>query len=716
MSPETASREILWNVSSLPNVITMYAIFAVSLVFFFLGIFRRFRVYSAGKPDATRFSNIPQRVWILLTEVLGQKKVREEKKPGYFHTLIAFGFVVLVFTTTMVFIDHDLGIKIFHGRFYLAVSFMADIFGFLLLVGILIAYHRRYIEKPDRLHNSAGDAAMLWFLALMVIQGFWLEAIRIKVTADPWAAYTPVGYLMSFSLWGLSEQSLRMIHYLTWWFHAVTVFAFIGLLPYTKFHHLIASSVNLVFRNLERPKGALSYPGDIESIIEEAMEAGDDEFSIGVRDIQDTTWKQRMDFDACTSCGRCQSVCPAYNSGKVLSPKWLILDSRDHLLKLHSNESRDGGLLERTDGALIDTFLLQHSEERCENPLAQASRLSVGEAADAPLAGGVMDENVFWMCTTCRACMEVCPVGIEHVDFIVDVRRSMALMEGNIPKEAQGTLRAIETRGNPFGPAESRVDWAEGVDVPILDEGAEVDVLYWVGCVSAYDKRKQSIARAVSTILNKSGVSWGILGNEESCTGDPARRLGEENLFQTQAKTNLEKLSRVKFKTMVANCPHCFNTMKNEYPQIGAINARVVHHTQLIKEFVDAGKIELKNNSVDETLTYHDPCYLGRYNDEYDAPRELLVQIGSQAPKEMKQSRERGLCCGAGGGHFWMDIKQGERVNVQRVEQAAETQAETVSTGCPFCLQMLEDGAKLTDREQSLKVKDVAELVAESIR
>ena len=315
--------------------------------------------------------------------------------------------------------------------------------------------------------------------------------------------------------------------------------------------------------------------------------------------------------------------------------------------------------------------------------------------------------------------MEVCPVGIEHVDLIMDVRRSMALMDGNIPSEAQTSLRSIENRGNPFGDPEARMAWAEGLDVRVLKEGDQVDVLYWVGCISAYDRRKQYIARSMVKILNAAGVNWGLLGNRESCTGDPARRLGEENLFQTMAKKNAATLHTVKFKTLVANCPHCFNTLKNEYPDIDQEyrqkNIRVLHHSHFIKELLAEKRLlPAQAALLGEDITFHDPCYLGRYNDSYDEPRDVLVQLGAKS-REMKSNREKSMCCGAGGGHFWMDMKVGERINVLRVDQAAETGAKTVATGCPFCLQMLEDGIKMTDRESSLRVRDIAELVADSL-
>ncbi len=729
-SLELAHREILWNVSSLPNVVTMYLLFGVSLIVCGWGFWRRFVLWTDGTPAPERLGEGRKRFLLLWHWVMKQKGVLRERKPGIFHTFILWGFLVLLFATTMVFIDHDLGLNIYRGRFYLAVTVLADVFGLLLLIGIALAYYRRYVEQPDRLHSGAGDSLMLTLLAAMCVQGFLLEALRIHATADQWAAYSPVGYALSLLFWDFSEDSARLLHFGIWWFHAATVFMFIGLLPYTKFLHIFSSSANLFFRDISRPKGALSYPGDIDNLMEEMLSSEEEEeFVIGTPTLEALSWKGRLDLDACTSCGRCQSVCPAYNSGKALSPKWLILDSREHMLRLHADgKLRDSqesnplfSKLNSLDSSLIKEVLLDNPENgmhRADNPLVQQAALDLGSEPGARLAGEVLNEDVFWSCTTCGACMEVCPVGIEHVDYIVDVRRSMALMEGNIPSEAQSSLRAIETRGNPFGPAEDRCNWSEGLEVNILEEGDSVDVLYWVGCISAYDKRKQSIARSMVEILNRSGLSWGILGNKEQCTGDPARRLGEENLFQSSAKANLATLSTVSFSRIVANCPHCFNTLKNEYPALGALQERgevqVVHHSHFIKELLDTGKLTVEENTSRD-ITFHDPCYLGRHNDTYEEPRDVLVKIGGKPVTEMKDSRERGMCCGAGGGHYLFDMKVGERINAQRAEQAASTGASTVATGCPFCLQMMEDGIKLNGDEERLEVRDIAELVAESL-
>jgi Fe-S oxidoreductase len=355
---------------------------------------------------------------------------------------------------------------------------------------------------------------------------------------------------------------------------------------------------------------------------------------------------------------------------------------------------------------------------RAQNTRVQNSVKTLGGSPDAKIAGDVMDPMSFWSCNTCMACVEACPVGINHVDQIVGNRRHMTMMEGQLPHEAQATLRSLESRANPYGPPEDRTKWLDGLNVQQLQAGDAVDYLYWVGCVSAFDPRKQKIAKSLVTIMQRAGLSFGVLGSMEGCSGDPARRLGEENLFQTLAKKNIELLKSVSFKTLVANCPHCFNTIKNEYPQFGNLGEgrqpEIIHHSVLLRRLLEADKLPLKEEALKE-VTFHDPCYLGRVNDEYEAPRKTLTAVKGLKILEMDRSREKGLCCGAGGGHFWMDLKIGERVNSVRADEAAKTGASTVATACPFCMQMMEDGVKLTNNEATLDVRDIAEVIAERL-
>ena len=725
-STESASREILWNVSSLPNVIAMYFFFGLSVLVLAACFWRRIELWSNGQPEPGLSGNYLKKLKNFLFGALFQKKVIKEKSAAIGHTLIYLGFFILLFTTTMVMLDHDFGINIYRGNFYLLVTLASDLFGLAVLVGCALLAHRRYVKTPDQLHNKTADKIFLGTIALLVVQGFVLEGLRIHATHDPWAVFSPVGLLFAKLFWFASLGAAKLIHYLTWWFHSLTVFLFIAILPYTKFFHILSSSLNLYFKK-EAPKGQLKSPGNLEEMIE-----SDQEFQLGLESIKDYTWKQLLDLDACTSCGRCQKECPAYLSNKPLSPKWLILDTRNHFLSLNGKNQSKSYLPEFLlwlDKFLLNKLLLSPSglkkdgkhftsngEYRGSNKAVQNNVKELGKSAEARIMGEVLDPDLFWSCTTCMACVDVCPVGINHVEQIIENRRNSVLMQGEMPNEAQNTLRALENRGNPYGPPEQRSNWIEDLQVPVLSPGNQVEYLYWVGCVSSFDPRKQKIAQALVQIFQKADVSFGILGNAESCSGDPARRLGEENLYQFFAKQNVKLLKQVKFKTLVANCPHCFNTIKNEYSQFGKIadqKAVIKHHSQVIHDLIESKKINLKSSS--DEYTFHDPCYLGRYNDEYEAPRKTLKAVKGLKILEMEKSRDKGMCCGAGGGHFWMDMKKGERINVLRTEQAAETGAKKIATACPFCMQMMEDGTKLTKYED-FEVKDIAEVICENLQ
>lgn len=722
----------MWNLNTLPNVVALYGLLVVALAIGVNGILQRSLLWRAGRPSPESLGHWWWRLNDLIQHGFLQRKVsRGNSGSAIAHLLVYFGFLVLTFTTTMVFIHHDLGIKIYQGQFYLWVTMFSDVFGILLLAGVLYFGYRRFMQKVDAVHVSPNDSFILVMLAVLVVQGFALEGLRIHATNDPWQLYSPIGWLFAKSVWFLSVERTKDIHFVMWWFHTLTVYAFVALFPYTKFFHMVSSPLNLFFARTERPKGALPFIGDIEKL----METGE-EFSLGLGTIKDYTWKNLLDLDACTQCGRCQDVCPAYITGKPLSPKWVILDTRNHAHALQA----EGSLPVQTGinpGAALDRSLMANvtlpfnslrqtadgfdatGMYRAKNPLVQNSVRTLGGSADAKIAGDVMDPMTFWSCNTCMACVEACPVGINHVDQIVGNRRHLTMMEGQLPHEAQATLRSLESRANPYGPQEDRAKWLDGLGVRLLQPGDAVDYLYWVGCVSAFDPRKQKIAKSLVTIMQRAELSFGVLGSMEGCSGDPARRLGEENLFQTLAKQNIELLKSVSFKTLVANCPHCFNTIKNEYPQFGNLGEgkqpEIIHHSVLLRRLLESEKLPLKEEALKE-VTFHDPCYLGRVNDEYEAPRKTLRSVKGLTILEMERSRENGLCCGAGGGHFWMDLKIGERVNSVRAEEAAATGASTVATACPFCMQMMEDGVKLTNNETKLDVRDIAEVIAERLQ
>lgn len=708
MNPSEATREIYWNLPHLGNKLAMYLMLFFALAIAGNAAFCRFRAVTAGsRKSLNREFRTLSFLLNIYRYAITQRRTVSSPDGAVWHTLIYLGFIVLLVATTSVFIDYDLGIPIYQGNYYLIITFLSDLFGLLFGLGVLVAIYRRMIEKPDKLHSSIGDHAFLMLLLLLIVQGFLLEALRIAVTDDIWQNYSFVGGALAQVFWAFSESSLRSIHFVTWWFHTATVFAIIAFAPYSKFTHLIASSINLGI-SPKRPKGDLNFDGDIMERLEK------EDLDFGLNSLKDYSWDQLLNLEACTSCGRCQEVCPAYASGAPLSPKWLILDTKHHH---HANLAQEG-----LDGFLIKNIALKQSgvvaddsgrysynlESRSGNLKVNGSVSTLGGGMERPITE-VIDPDVFWACTTCYACVNVCPVNINHVDQIVGHRRHLTMLEGSIPREAATMLSKLESRNNPLGsPENERQAWTEGLDVRILQEGDEVDYLYWVGCISSYDKRKAEIARSMVKIMNKAGVSFGVLGNKECCTGDPARRLGQEMTFQTLRNENENTFKGVKYKTIVCNCPHCFNSLKNEYSNLG----NVVHHTKMVKEFLDKGLIEVGDFTA-ENATFHDPCYLGRYNDEYDAPREIISKTSNLV--EMPRSRDKGMCCGAGGGHYWADLKLGdERINKIRAEEAVETGASQIVTGCPFCMQMMEDGLKMIDSE--VVVKDVAELVAEKLR
>jgi Fe-S oxidoreductase len=444
----------------------------------------------------------------------------------------------------------------------------------------------------------------------------------------------------------------------------------LAIIPYTRYLHVIAAIFNGILRN--QPRGVLK-PIDLEKAE-----------SFGVATIDHLTWKQNLDLYSCVVCGNCQELCPATISGKPLNPKKVIQDLKKHLLKVGP-----------------------------ELVAAKARGEPAAANSNAILAGNVILEDEIWACTTCRACDVVCPVWVDHIDKIVDLRRNLVMEQAKVPETAEGALRSIEDRGHPWrGTTLSRTSWAEGLGIKTLAEDRDIDILLWVGCTEALEERSTKVAQAVAKLLKLAGVKFGILGAEESCCGEPARRLGNEYLFQMQAQKNIGLLNNYGVKKIVTACPHGFNIIKNEYPQFGG-EFEVVHHTELIYQLIKEGRLKIKARG--ELVTYHDPCYLGRYNDIYQPPRKILKSIPETKIVEMEQNRKRGFCCGGGGGHMWLEDRTGRRINELRTEQALATKAQIVVTACPFCLQMFDDGIKAKAAEDKLKVMDIAELVEKSV-
>jgi Fe-S oxidoreductase len=421
---------------------------------------------------------------------------------------------------------------------------------------------------------------------------------------------------------------------------------------------------------------------DIEALMND--EAAAENFNVGVSAVKDLTWKQRFDYDACIRCGRCQDVCPSFRNNKPLSPKKFIND--------------------------LKAFCEQNSD-------ARRPAVSLGESISTEeppaIVGNAFETDVIWECRTCRACMEVCPAHIEHIPQLMELRRAEVMMRGQLPSDASVTLKTLERGGNPFGPQEERSNWIAENQIPVIGPGEECEALFWIGCCTTYDLLKQKVAYNVLHILMSAGVKVGVLGTDESCCGDPARLLGDENLFQATVKAQIEAIQSRKFKYFISHCPHCYNVFKNEYPQFGA-EFKVMHHTEVIAELIKEGRIKL-TEPIERKVTYHDPCYLGRYNQIYDQPRDILKAIKGIELVEMEHTRELSQCCGGGGGHYWMDIPSGERINVSRVKEAQATEAGIVAASCVYCLQMLNDGIKALDIEEKMEVHDISELVVRAM-
>lgn len=663
---DTPTRVVYWNIH---GIWLMYLLLIPTLAVFFYGVYRRYRLWvTLGKPvdRLDRPQDRLRRVW---TFVLGHKRFFRDGVAGWMHSMIFWSMALLFLGTTVVMIDTDLKIPIMRGWFYLIFQKLILTFaGLFLLLGSAIALVRRYVTRVPRVqHNrpnaprDPSDALSLAWLLLLMAQGFALQAIRLAARPDPYELWSPVGYWLSLPLRGLPEAVLVGLYQGMWWFHLATTFGWIAWLPYSKMLHLFTSPASVYASNLE-PAGLST----LQPINFEATER------LGASALTDLSWKDLLDLDACTACGRCQAVCPAYAAGQPLSPKNLILDLRDYM-----------------------------------------TRYAAGQAGDELMVGGVIKEETLWACTTCRACMEECPVFIEHVPKIVEMRRHLVMEQASMPETLADALKSLEDRVHPYkGASASRTDWCEGLDVPLAAEKGEVEVLYWVGCTAAFDPRNQKVARAFATLMKEAGVDFAILGNEESCCGDPARRMGNEFSYDMIARANIETLKQYNPKRIVTACPHCFNAIGNEYRQFGG-EFEVVHHTQFLKELVDAGRLKVNRKGAD-AITYHDPCYLGRYNGQYEAPRALVQLSGELA--EMERSRSKSFCCGAGGGHAWMEEHgDGPRVNQIRAREAVETGAGTVAVSCPFCMQMMEDGVKTVAGDGGPQVKDVAELILEAM-
>jgi Fe-S oxidoreductase len=655
--------------------LTLYAIvLIVSLLLFLFFIYKRFRVLKfAQKEPVNRFDNIGKRIATVFRFFIGQGRILDKRffAAGIMHAFIFWGFLAVTFNTIHMVIGGF--IPGFHlpllspgsilGDFY---TVFRDIFEALVLIMVVYALFRRLILKPKRVTLSAEANLVLILIALLMITDFLTGGV--KAAAGLQHEVSPASTVVASILSGSGSESLQLIYSVCWWIHIVTLLFFLNLLPNSKHFHVITSLANVFLRRFSY--GALRHIN-----LEEAE-------NFGVSQIEHSTWKDLLDVYTCTECGRCQDVCPAFNTGKLLSPKQINVNTRHHLYE------------EKTP------FLLQLANQKTTG----------SEYTGKKLVGDVVPEEMLWACTTCKACEDACPLFIDYIDRIVDMRRYLVLEEGKMAPELATTFKNLENQGNPWGiAADSREDWAENLNVPRINENTEI--LYWIGCSGSFDDRNVNVTKAMIKILNAAGVNYGILGKRESCTGDPARRAGNEYLYQMLAETNIQTLNSLKFKKIITQCPHCLNTLKNEYPQMGG-HYQVQHHSQFLSELIAEGKIKQRTGSA-QKVTFHDPCYLGRHNNEFDAPRDVLKSTQARL-LEMEKSRNNSFCCGAGGAQMWKEEEKGdEAVRRERFKHAQKTGADLLGTGCPFCMTMMTDANKELDA--NMIVKDIAEIVAENL-
>ena len=657
-------------------------VFALASIAYFTFNLRKLTAVQIGKEYNGNFSPVTQLFQALFFGVAQRKVFRQRfTYASIMHFLMGWGFIELFFATTVDFLKLRAPgfiqniLPTMDTPWFAALN---DLGGIMLLVGTVMALYRRHANKPEPLPQEAfkgrgnllGDSGILVFLIVIGTGGFFAEAARLATHPDvklEEAVFSWVGYPLSLLPlpWHALERSM-------WWSHALISLLFVALIPLTKMFHVIAVIANVAVTN-RSTRGKLSVMK-----VTEMMEDPDLDYenvSFGAATVKDFSWKTLLDSVACTECSRCTSVCPAYLTGKPLSPMNIITKIRHNLY-----ETKFGGAEEPT-----------------------------------PLVGELITEDELWSCTTCGACMEECPVLIDHIPTFTEMRRNLTLAQGAPPTQAAKSLENTGHAGNPWGiPAERRLEWTEnaGVEVPVMAEKQEADVLFWVGCAGAFDPRNQKIAQSVARVMDKAGVDYAVLGTEEMCTGDSARRMGDEYTFELMAQQNMATFSQYKFKRIVTACPHCFHTLGNEYKDLGG-DYDVVHHSQFLDELVTEGKIKPEKKS-DEKVVFHDPCYLGRHNKEYEAPRSILKQIVNNNV-EIEQSKDKSFCCGAGGGNMWYEIDEGERINVTRFNQLAEAEPDTIATGCSFCMIMMDDAAKVAGKDEEIKIKDIAEILDQAL-
>lgn len=651
--------------------VLFWGLFLLAVGLFSRRIYQLWRYLFLGSGEGG-FGHFAKRTLVAIGHVVGQwcqlKNLSLKDRSSLGHAFMVWGFLTYVlFYLIFIIIGIGFGLSetLEHNRFFIYYSWVMNFLAVLIIIAALWGIIRRYIIRPARLKGEQTFEAMVILVTVLIhpLTHLFKEATSIAAGHPPAELGGPVTSALSHLWDGAALSSINAAHTGFFWAHWGVVLFVLVYIAYSRYLHMVASPINVLLR-ASPPKGALR-PIDLETAE-----------TFGVSKITDFTWKQLIDLYACVICGQCQDRCPAYASEKPLNPKALIQDLKKHLLTVGP------GLVK-------------------------------GKAEADPLVEDVISEETVWSCTTCLACMEACPVANEQMYKIVDLRRNLVLEQAKMPDTAMGALRSIETRGHPWrGTTFTRTDWASGLEVKELSQDSDAEVLYWVGCTAALDDRCQKVAIAMARILTAAGVNFAILGNEESCCGDPARRMGNEYLFQLQAQRNIETLKQYNVKKIVTACPHCYNTLKNEYPQFGG-DFEVMHHSQFIASLLREGRLK-PSTEIGKTATYHDPCYLGRYNDLYEEPRKVLASLPMLGLREMERRKRESFCCGGGGGRSWME-EPGTKISHLRTDEAIGTKADILAVACPYCMIMFEDAVKAKEAEETLKVLDIAELVAQTI-
>ena len=661
-----------------PLQIAFYTVIPVMVVWGAFQFAARMRNWERGGPAKRRTTtkNVKRRAGDVRAGLYMQTLLRDSAA-GLMHSMIYFGFLVLMGVTTVLEIDHQMpeSLKFLHGGTYKAYSFVGDLAGTVFTIGVIWAIVRRYIQRPYRIRikTKPEHAVILGTFLAIGITGFGAEGFRIAVDGTPdYEKWSFIGYPIATWIEGMSASAISTWHQWWWIGHVLSFVVFLAILPITMLRHVFTSPINMYLRDKDRPKGAMK---PMPNLMETELE------SFGASVVEDFTWKQLLDTDACTMCGRCTSVCPAHATGKPLDPREIVL--------------KTGEVMAATGSTIVSP------------PIGTDAEITIGANS---LFERITAEEI-WSCTSCKACDEICPVNIEILDKILDMRRYLSLMESNFPAELGNAYRAMENQGNPWGMNQGeRGDWADGLDVTVVDPGDPLtsEYLYWVGCAGSFDDKNKKVTQAMAKLLRRAGVDVAILGPSEMCTGDSARRSGNEYLFQMLAMPNIETLNGMGVKKVITQCPHCFNTLLNEYPQLGG-HYEVVHHTQLLEQLIADGRLDVSQATLEERITYHDSCYLGRHNDVYLAPRKVVGSIKGIEVVEMPRNGTKGMCCGAGGARMWMEESIGTKVNDERAREALSTGATRIATACPFCYIMMDDGAKAAGAdEDTVKVADLA--------